>query len=78
VPCHCRSPTGEESLSEGMWLVALCHTKMAGELAALWSVVSSTMESALGLSPNEIFHVEVVGELVAKFKWLEERCSRLE
>jgi hypothetical protein len=51
---------------------------MAGELAALWSVVSSTMESALGLSPNEIFHVEVVGELVAKFKWLEERCSRLE
>jgi hypothetical protein len=27
--------------------------------------VSSTAESALGHSPDEIFHVEVVGELVA-------------
>jgi hypothetical protein len=53
---------GEESTVGG---AALRHTKMAGELATLRTVVSSTVESALGHSPNEIFHVEVVGELVA-------------
>jgi hypothetical protein len=35
-------------------------------------------ESMLGRSPNEIFHMQVVGELVAKFQRLEERHSRLE
>jgi hypothetical protein len=29
-------------------------------------------------SPNEIFHMEVVDELVSKFQRLEERLSRLE
>jgi hypothetical protein len=38
---------------------------MVGELATLRTVVSSTAESALGHSLDEIFHVEVVGELVA-------------
>jgi hypothetical protein len=35
-------------------------------------VVSSTAESVFGHSPDEIFHVEVVGELVAVFQRLEE------
>jgi hypothetical protein len=34
-------------LFEGMRLAALCHTEMAGELAALGAAVSSTVESAL-------------------------------
>jgi hypothetical protein len=40
--------------------------------------VSSTVESALGRSPNDTFHVEVVGELVVKFIKREERYSQLE
>jgi hypothetical protein len=31
-----------------------------------WVVVSSTMESVLGHSPNNTFRMEVVGELVTK------------
>jgi hypothetical protein len=65
-------------LSEGMWPTALHHTKMSRELAALWAAVSSAAESALARSPDEIFRVEVVGELVAGFQKLEERCSWLE
>jgi hypothetical protein len=34
-------------LFEGMWLAALCHTEMAGELATLGAAVSSTTESVL-------------------------------
>jgi hypothetical protein len=62
----------------GMHLAAIRHTKMAGEITALWAVVSSTVKSALGRSPNDTFHVEVVGELVAEFQRLEERHSWLE
>jgi hypothetical protein len=51
---------------------------MSRELAALWAAVSSAAESALARSPDEIFRVEVVGELVAGFQKLEERCSWLE
>jgi hypothetical protein len=40
--------------------------------------VSSAVESALGHSPNETFHMEVVGELVMKFQKLEEWHSQLE
>jgi hypothetical protein len=61
-----------------MRLVALHHTEMAGELAMLRPVVSFATESTLGRSPNEIFHVEVVGELVAEFQRPEEWRSRLE
>jgi hypothetical protein len=65
-------------LSEGMRLAALCHTEMVRELAVLWAAVSSAAESTLGCSPNEIFHVKVVGELIAEFQRLEERRSWLE
>jgi hypothetical protein len=61
-----------------MWLVALLHIEMAGELATIQVAVSSIMKSALGRSPNEIFCMEVVGELVAEFQRMEERRSRLE
>jgi hypothetical protein len=61
-----------------MWIVALHHIKMVGELAMLWAAVSSVVEVTLGHSPNETFRVEVLGELVAKFQRLEERCSCLE
>jgi hypothetical protein len=37
----------------------------------------SATKSALGRSPNEIFSVEVVGELVAEFQRVEERRSWL-
>jgi hypothetical protein len=40
--------------------------------------VSSVVESTLGRSPKEIFHVEVVGELIAEFQRLEEQRSWLE
>jgi hypothetical protein len=36
------------------------------------------MEFVLGRSPNEIFWVEIAEVLVAKFRRLEELCSRLE
>jgi hypothetical protein len=36
-----------------MWVVALLHMGMAGELAALQAAVSSTMELVLGRSPDE-------------------------
>jgi hypothetical protein len=62
-------------LSARMWAAALCHTKMAGELAALWAVVSSAAELVLGRSPNETSQVEGVNELVAKFWRREELCS---
>jgi hypothetical protein len=55
-------------LSEGMQITTLCHTEMAGELAALHAAVSSTMEFTLGRSPNGTFQVEIVDELVAKFQ----------
>jgi hypothetical protein len=71
-------PQARHHLSEGMRLAALHHTEMAGELAVLWAAVSSAVESVLGRSPNDTFHMEVVGDLVAKFQKLEEWHSRLE
>jgi hypothetical protein len=78
--CHAiiGPPWARNHLSEGMWHAALRHTKMAGELAALQAVVSSIAESALGHSLKDTFHMEVVGELGAKFQKLEERRSQLE
>jgi hypothetical protein len=70
-------PQVRNDLSKGMRSTALCHTEMAGELATLWMVVSSIMESVLGHSPDETFPVEVVGELVTEFQWLEKRRSWL-
>jgi hypothetical protein len=54
-------------LSQGMRLAALCHTEMAGELAMLQAVVSIVVESVLGRSANDTFHVEIVSELAAEF-----------
>jgi hypothetical protein len=54
-------------LYEGMQLATIHHTEMVGELVVLQVAVSSAVELVLGCSPNEIFHVEVVGELVAEF-----------
>jgi hypothetical protein len=51
---------------------------MAREPVVLQAAVSFTVESALGRSPDEIFRVGVVGEMVVEFKRLEEWCSRLE
>jgi hypothetical protein len=67
--CHAivGPPQARHQLFEGMRLVALRHTKMDGELASLWAVVSSAMESVLGRSPNDTFHVEVVSELATEF-----------
>jgi hypothetical protein len=78
--CHpiVSSPLSRHHLCEGMRHAALRHTEMAGEFSALRVAVSFVVESVLGRSPNNTFHVEVVGELVAKFQKLEEQCSRLE
>jgi hypothetical protein len=54
-------------LSKGMRLVALRHTKMVREFAALQVAESSSVESVRGLSPNDGFHVEIVGMLAAEF-----------
>jgi hypothetical protein len=51
---------------------------MAGELAMLRVAMSSTMESVLGSSPSDTFHVEVVAELAAEFQKLVERHSWIE
>jgi hypothetical protein len=51
---------------------------MARELAVLRAMVSSVAELVLGHSPSDTFHVEVVGELAAKFQKMEDQRSRLE
>jgi hypothetical protein len=53
-------PWVRHHLTEGMRLVALHHTKMAGELAVLRAAVSATAESVLGRSPSDTFRVGVV------------------
>jgi hypothetical protein len=60
-------PWVRNHLSERMRITALHHTEMIGELAMLQTTVSSTVEFALGRSPDETFWVKVVDELVAKF-----------
>jgi hypothetical protein len=67
--CHAiiDPPRLRHHLSEGMRLAALRHTEMVGELTMFLVVVSSATESVLGCSPSDTSHVEVVGELAAKF-----------
>jgi hypothetical protein len=65
-------------LKEGMWVAALHHAKVVGELAALWVAVSSTTELVLGCSLDEIFRVKVMDKLVAEFQRLEKLCLQLE
>jgi hypothetical protein len=57
--CHAvvNPPQARHHLSEGMWFATLHHTEMARELAMLWAVVSSAMESMLGHSPSDTFRV---------------------
>jgi hypothetical protein len=50
-----------------MWIAALCHNEMAGDIATHWAAVSSAAGFVLGRSPNETFHMGVVDELIAKF-----------
>jgi hypothetical protein len=78
--CHAINgpPRVRHHLSQGMWHATLSHTEMVREFAALQAVLSSAAKSALGHSPNDTFHMEVVGELVTKFQKLEEWRSRLE
>jgi hypothetical protein len=61
-----------------MRIATLCHTKMARELVALWVAVTTTTESVLQQSPNDTFHMEVVGELSIELQKVEDRLLRLE
>jgi hypothetical protein len=61
-----------------MRLAALSHTEMAGELAMLQTAMSSAVESRLGRSPSNTFHVEVMHELATEFQKMEDRRSWLE
>jgi hypothetical protein len=61
-------PWVKNHLSEGMQIATLHHIEMAGELAALQMVLSSTIEFTLGCLPDETFWVEVMDELVAEFQ----------
>jgi hypothetical protein len=65
-------------MSEGMQLATVCHTKMDGEHAALRVAVSFAVKSVLGRSLRDIFRVEVMGELAAKFQKMEDRRSWLQ
>jgi hypothetical protein len=65
-------------LLERMRAAAILHIEMAWDLAALWAVVTSSMELVLGHSPDETFWVEIMDELVAQFRKLEEMRSWLE
>jgi hypothetical protein len=65
-------------LPDGMRIAALCHVEMAAELAMLRATVSSASEFMLGRSPNKTFQVEIVDELITKFRRQEERCSHFE
>jgi hypothetical protein len=74
----CGPPRLRNPLPEGMWIPALRHTEMAGELIALWAAVSSIVELVLKRSPDKTFRVLVVSELVAEFQRLELQHSWLE
>jgi hypothetical protein len=50
-----------------MRFATLCHTGMAGELAAFRTVVLFAMELVLGHSPSNTAREAVVGDLPAKF-----------
>jgi hypothetical protein len=78
--CHAiiSPPRPRHHLSEGMRIATLRHTEMAGELAALWAVVTTVVESVLWRSPNDTFRVEVVSEVATEFQKAEDRRSRLE
>jgi hypothetical protein len=57
----------QDPLHEVMWFAATCHTEVAMLLAMLWVAVSSAAQSVLGCLPTQVFHADVVGEMVAMF-----------
>jgi hypothetical protein len=61
-----------------MRFAANCHTKMAMWLAVLLMAVSLAAQSMLGCLPTKAFQGDIVGDMVARFQELAERCSRLE
>jgi hypothetical protein len=61
-----------------MRLTTLHHTEIAGELAVLRAAVPTAVESVLGHSPSDTYHVEVVDEMAVEFEKMEDRHSRLE
>jgi hypothetical protein len=54
-----------------MRIASLRHTEMVRELSTLQSTVTFIVEFVLGRSPDETIQVEVVDELVAKFRKLQ-------
>jgi hypothetical protein len=65
-------------MSVRIWVAAFRHTKMGGELAVHRVTVSSATELLLGHSPDDTFRVEIMDELVAKSRRVEELCSWLD
>jgi hypothetical protein len=60
-------PMGRGQLLEGMWIATVRHTEMVEQLTALWTVVSSTVQSVLGCSPTEGFWVDILDDLLVEF-----------
>jgi hypothetical protein len=68
-------------LSEGMWIAAVRHTKMAEQFvdgSLVRGNVASALESVLGRSLTEAFRVDDVDELVAEFLMPDERLLCVE
>jgi hypothetical protein len=72
------SPPRARRMSEGMRLATLHHNEMVRELAAFRAMVSTTVESVLRRSPNNVARAEVVGELVAELHRVEGHHSKLQ
>jgi hypothetical protein len=66
--------SGRTPLPERMQTAAICHVGVAGDLAVLRAVVSSTAEWVLGCSTGETSRKKVMSELAGQFKRLEELC----
>jgi hypothetical protein len=65
-------------MSVRMRVTALHLIGEVGGVTMLQAVVSSAAELVLGRSPDKTSRVEVMNELTANFRRLEELCSRLE
>jgi hypothetical protein len=65
-------------LHMGMRFAATSHIEMPMRLVALREAVSSPPQSVPGCSPTEALQVDVVGEMLTRFREQVERCLRLE
>jgi hypothetical protein len=61
-----------------MRFVAAHYTEVATWLSTLWTAVSLAAQSMLGLLLDEVFQVDIVGEMVAKLLEQAEQCLHLE